>query len=122
MYTLHESEAKIISLPKRNIIPLVGTEGIISDKMSFGVAFLPPKSKMDPHKHINEEEIIYIIEGFGKVHFEDGVFEVIEPGTVIVAPKGMDHMLENESKSIMKWCFVFNPVVKIGKHVAIQDK
>ena len=99
MYTMHVSEARKVSLPKRDVYPMVGTEGIKSSQMSFGVAELPPKSKMDLHKHIDEEEIIFIIEGFGKVHFEDGSHEAIEPGIVIVAPKGIDHFMENESRN-----------------------
>ena len=116
MYTLHVSEVRKVSLPKRDVYPMVGTEGIKSSQMSFGIAELPPKSKMDPHKHIDEEEIIFITEGFGKVYFLDGSYESIEPGIVIVAPKGVDHFIENESKSPMRWCWVFNPPIKIGSH------
>lgn len=116
MYTLHISRVKKVKLPKRILYPMVGTEGIISERMSFGVAELPRKSKMDPHKHINEEEIIFIVEGFGEVHFADGNSEIIEPGTVIVAPKGIDHLIENKSSNTMRWCWVFNPPVKIGSH------
>ena len=47
--------------------------------------------------------------------FEDGSFESIESGTVIVAPKGVNHAIENLSKNTMKWCFCFNPPVKIKK-------
>ena len=118
MRVLHESDARVVPLPGRNVIPLVGTEGIISERMSFGVAYLPPLSKMDAHKHINEEEIIFIIDGSGKVHFGDGSSENIEPGSVIVAPNGMDHIMENTSKNTMKWCWAFNPVITIGKHTS----
>ncbi|MCL5069592.1 MAG: cupin domain-containing protein [Actinobacteria bacterium] len=116
MYVIHESQVKKVELPGRTLYPMVGPYGIKSERMTFGVAYLPPNSKMDPHKHINEEEIIYIIEGFGKVHFEDGNIEDIEPGSTIVAPKGMDHIMENSSKNTMKWCFCFNPIVRIGPH------
>ena len=102
-------------LPGRTSYRMVGFDGIKSDRMTFGVVHLPPLTKMDPHKHVDEEEIIYIIEGFGKVHFEDGSFEPIESGTVIVAPRGVNHAMENLSKNTMKWCFCFNPPVKIKK-------
>ena len=118
MYTLHYTEVKKIEMPGRVIYPMVGPDGIKSTQMSFGITLLPPKSKMEPHKHINEEEIIYIIDGFGKVYIGDDIVEVIEPGTVIVAPRGVNHIMENESSNTMKWCWVFNPPVKIGSHTS----
>lgn len=116
MHVLHFSEAKRVQLPGRTVYTMVGTDGVKSIQMSFGVGELPAKSKMAPHKHINEEEIIYIYEGFGNVYIGNDIVERIEPGTVIVAPRGVDHIIENESKNVMKWCWVFNPPVKIGSH------
>ena len=121
MYTLHVSRAKKFDLPGRTVYSMVGHHGIKSNQMAFGIAELPPRSKMDPHKHIDEEEIIYITEGFGKVHIGKDLVELLEPGTVIVAPRGVDHTIENESNNIMKWCWVFNPPVMIGSHAAYKD-
>ena len=118
MFTIHISQAKMIDLPGRLIYSMVGYDGIKSDRMSFGIAELPSKSRMDPHKHINEEEIIYIIEGFGKVYIGEDIVEPLEPGSVIVAPREVDHAIENEGRNVMKWCWVFNPPVKIGGHAA----
>ena len=56
MYTLHYTEVKKIEMPGRVIYPMVGPDGIKSTQMSFGIALLPPKSRMEPHKHINEED------------------------------------------------------------------
>jgi quercetin dioxygenase-like cupin family protein len=112
MYTLHISQAQKAELQGRTSYRMVGYDGIKSDRMTFGVCCLPPLSKTNPHKHLDEEEIIYITEGFGRVHFEDGGIESIEPGTVIVAPKGVNHTIENISRNTMKWCFCFNPPVK----------
>ena len=122
MYTLHISKAKKVNLPGRIIYPMVGHDGIKSERMTFGIADLPPKTKMDPHMHSEEEEIIYIIEGFGKLYIGKDIVEDIEAGTVIVAPKNIDHYMENESNSEMRWCFCFNPPVKIGSHTGSKDK
>ena len=116
MYTLHYLESKKINLPGRTVYSMVGFDGIKSDQMAFGIAELPPESIMDPHKHIDEEEIIFIYEGFGKLHVGDDIVEELQPGTVIVAPQGLDHTIENESKNVMRWVWVFNPPVKIGSH------
>ncbi len=121
MYTLHTSIAKKVVLPGRTVYPMVGYDGIKSNQMAFGIAELPSQSKMDPHKHINEEEIIYIYEGFGKVYIGENIVEPLEPGTVIVAPRGVNHTIQNESKNLMKWVWVFNPPVKIGSHTNKQN-
>lgn len=120
MNTIHISKADRFELPGRVVYSMVGFNGIKSNRMSFGVAELPPKSKMEPHKHVIEEEIIYIIEGFGKLYVGKDVIEKIEPGTVIVAPKNIKHTIENESSNIMRWCWVFNPPVKIGSHATSE--
>lgn len=113
---LHISKAKKVDLPGREAYPMVGPDGIKSNRMTFGVAVIPPKVKLEPHKHIKEEEIIYIMEGFGKLYIGSDVIEAIEPGTVMVAPKNVYHTIKNESNNVMKWCFCFNPPVKIGSH------
>lgn len=122
MYTLHISNAKKIELPGRTVYPMVGYDGIKSDQMAFGIAELPPHSKMDPHKHIDEEEIIFIYEGFGKLYIGEDIVELLEPGTVIVAPRGVYHTIENKSRNVMKWAWVFNPPVKIGNHTTSRGK
>ena len=122
MYTLHTSNAKKIELSGRIVYPMVGYDGIKSDKMAFGIAELPPHSKMDPHKHTDEEEIIFIYEGFGKLYIGEDIAELLEPGTVIVAPRGVYHAIENKSRNVMKWTWVFNPPVKIGNHTTSRGK
>lgn len=59
MYTFHISKAKKISLPGRDVYPMVGPDGIRSERMTFGVARLSPKQKMPPHKHVNERNNIH---------------------------------------------------------------
>ncbi len=48
MYTLHYSKSKKFDLPGRVVYSMVGNHGIKSDRMSFGIAELPPKTKMEP--------------------------------------------------------------------------
>ena len=67
------------------------------------------------------KEILYIYEGFGKLYVGDDIVEDLEPGTAIVAPKGIAHSIENQSNNVMKWVWVFNPPVKTGSHTASED-
>lgn len=115
MYSLHISKAKKFNLKHRKIYSMVGTGGIKSERMSFSIVDIPPKTKLEPHKHIDNEEIIYIIEGFGKVYIDSGIntVEDIEVGTVIVVPKNADHFIENESKNVMRWCGCLSPPINL---------
>jgi quercetin dioxygenase-like cupin family protein len=118
-YTLHVSSAEEIKLKGRNVYPMVGRNGLKSEKMTFGIARLEPKETMSPHKHASEEEIIYITKGFGKLFIAGGDTEALEPGTAIVAPLNVEHYIQNESQDIMEWCFCFHPPVDIGEKGAV---
>ncbi len=50
------------------------------------------------HTHETSSEIIYILEGRGKVLY-DGEYEQIEKGMCHYCPKGHSHSLINESES-----------------------
>ena len=60
--------------------------------------------------------MLYLIEGYGKIQIGDEDREIIESGTLVFCPKGINHTIENESKNIMKWCFCFIPPTKIEDH------
>lgn len=48
------------------------------------------------HTHETNSEIIYILEGKGKVYY-DGAFEVVEKGSCHYCPMGHSHSLINDS-------------------------
>ena len=118
MLTLHVSQAKITEGPGVKAYWLAGYEGIRSNSLSFGLVELLPETKIEFHKHTEEEELIFIIEGHGKVQLEDGDPEVIKPGTTAVFPKNTNHFIENESKNVMKWCYCFIPPTSIEDHIS----
>lgn len=108
MYSLHKSEAKALDLPGRTVHVLVGSEKLSSDRMTFGVTEVPPNTSMSPHSHEVEEEIVYVMEGFGEAQVGDSV-EKLEPGTAVVFPVGVRHTIANQSKNVMKFTFCFSP-------------
>lgn len=114
MYTLHKSEAKMLDLPGRTVYILVGNEKLSSDRMTFGVTEVPPQTSMSPHTHQCEEEIIFIMEGYGEVDV-GGSIEKLEPDTVIKLPVGIEHTIRNDSSNTMKFTFCFNPCRDFSK-------
>ena len=114
MYSLNVSQVKALNLPGRKVKVLVGNEKISSKYMSVGITELPPHKEMIPHTHKEEEEIIVVIQGNGKVKVGDSV-EKLEPNTAVVFPKGKSHMIINESNEVMKFIFCFSPCHDFGK-------
>ena len=115
MNTVQEKKVEWLELPGRRCRVMVGGSCLKANNLTFGVAEVPPKSKMSPHQHEREEEIIYILRGWGEV-FIDGVAEKLEEGTVICLRVGSEHYIENKSEEAMKFVFVFSPPVKIGSY------
>ena len=114
MYTLHFEEGRRLELPGRTVTVLVGNEKMQSDLMTFGVTEVPPKSRMDPHNHV-QEEIIYIMQGYGEVVI-NGQAEELKPGTVIKLVDDCEHYIENKSDETMRFTFCFHPTVQVGSY------
>lgn len=116
MYTEQLKNLKFIFLPKRKIKVLIGgNSSLQSNHITFGVTTVSPKTKMDSHTHNKEEEIIYILSGYGYVEI-DNKKENIKEGTVIKLPVGCLHCISNQSDEEMNFTFCFNPPVEIGSY------
>lgn len=115
MYTLNEKDVPEINLPGRTCQVMVGSNNLIAKNITFGIAKVPPHGKMSPHTHKKEEEVIYIIKGYGHVII-DKRKEALEPGSVIYLPVGSEHFVHNEGADIMKFIFAFSPPVKVGSY------
>ncbi len=57
---------------------------------------LEPGAYIGYHQHETNSEIIFILEGTGKVRYDDGV-EPLGPGSCHYCPKGHYHSLINDS-------------------------
>ena len=113
MYSLHQSQAKVLNLPGRVVKVLVGNGKLSSKHMTLGITEVPPQSSMTPHAHQGEEEIIVIIQGFGEVNV-GGTTEKLEPSTAVVFPDGVTHAISNMSNDVMRFVFCFYPCHNFG--------
>ncbi|MDD6237522.1 MAG: cupin domain-containing protein [Clostridiales bacterium] len=57
---------------------------------------LEPGASIGMHTHETGSEILYILQGNGKMIYDDTV-ETLEPGTCHYCPKGHSHSLINDS-------------------------
>ena len=71
----------------------------VNDKPSninvYAKIIVHPHSSIGRHEHINDAEIIYCLEGCGKV-YDNGTYKLLKPGMVNVCLKG-PHELINDS-------------------------
>jgi mannose-6-phosphate isomerase-like protein (cupin superfamily) len=86
-----------ISKAKHNI------EGI-----SFCVEDQSPGRKMRIHKHLNNDELIFIHKGEGTMTLDDQSIEV-KTGDVVFVPRGTWHGLDNTGKENLIMIFQYTP-------------
>ena len=63
---------------------------------------LVPGASIGLHKHEGSSEVIYILEGNGKVLY-DGEYETVTTGMVHYCPEGHEHSLINDSDEDLKF-------------------
>jgi quercetin dioxygenase-like cupin family protein len=108
---MHESDAAELDLPGRHLTWLVSDKPgtLASRQCSACVIRVPPGERVRPaHSHPNGEEVIYIITGTGRVLVGEDVSPV-GPGSVVLFPQGVVHMLHNTGADEMKVVCFFAP-------------
>ena len=68
----------------------------VDDKNKIMLGRLEPGASIGLHRHETSSEIIYILQGKGKV-FCDGEYETLKSGACHYCPKGHEHSLINDS-------------------------
>ena len=63
---------------------------IIAELNDSQVKLAKVKGEFVWHKHDNEDELFFVIEGKLKIELRDKVLE-LEPGELVVIPKGVEH-------------------------------
>lgn len=116
MHTIHEKEVPAKELPGRSHKMIIGPDNFGKAKnMCFGIAVFPANKHAPAHAHLNEEEIIYILEGSGEIYF-DGKPEQVKSGTCVYIPPTVEHSINNKSDVSMKLVYVFSPPVVQGSY------
>jgi quercetin dioxygenase-like cupin family protein len=110
--TIHVDRVGAKQLPGRVVRVL--SEALPVKNLTFGVCDVPAKSEMLPHSH-EQEEVIFILEGYGHVTI-DGKEEKVQPGTFVHFASGVEHFTANESDRFMRFVFSFSPPVIVGSY------
>ena len=114
--TIHESDAAALDLPGRNLRWLVSNTGLDANNCSACVILVAPGERVRPaHSHPNGEEVIYIIQGTGRVMVSGDVAPV-RAGSTVLFPQGAVHMLHNTGTEEMKVVCFFAPATNLDNY------
>ncbi|MBN2324821.1 MAG: cupin domain-containing protein [Spirochaetes bacterium] len=107
---VNEEDVKEHDLPGRYLRWLISPELTGAKYNSVCVIRVHPGGTVKPaHSHPEGEEVIYIIEGRGRV-LVDGKIQTVRKGTAVLFPEGSVHMLQNTGGEEMKViCFYAPP-------------
>jgi len=78
------------------------------DGISFCVEDQAPGRKMRIHKHLNNDELIFIHKGEGTLTLDEEVIAV-KTGDVVFVPRGTWHGLDNTGKENLLMVFQYSP-------------
>ncbi|RYE56071.1 MAG: cupin domain-containing protein, partial [Sphingobacteriales bacterium] len=78
------------------------------NEVSFCTEDMTPGRKMRVHKHLNNDELIFINKGEGKLTLDENVYDV-KTGDVVFVPRGIWHGLDNSGSEDLRMVFQYTP-------------
>jgi len=113
---LHEDDVEALGLPGRQLSWLVAPGALSADHCSACMIRVAPGDKVWPaHSHPNGEEVIYIIQGSGRV-LVNGEVAPVRAGTTVLFPRGAVHMLHNTGSEQMNVVCFFAPPTNLENY------
>lgn len=89
---------------------LVDKESVPECKnISMGLGIYREGEKAEMHSHAEEEEVMYFLEGEGKITLADGTEQKLEEGIITYCPPGEEHKIENTGAGNLVFIFVYSP-------------
>lgn len=77
-------------------------------EFSLLTEIIPPGDFIPEHKHLNEDEFIFIYRGMAEVQIADEV-KTIQPGGIAYIPRGNWHGLKNNGNDYVHMFFGYSP-------------
>ena len=117
MKIIHENDVAEKAVPGRFLRWIVDkNSGLESEFLSCCIMRVEPGSTVQPaHSHPNGEELIYLIEGEGKVYV-DGVIKPVKQGSAVLFEQGSIHMVRNSGTKEMKVACFFAPASNLDEY------
>lgn len=118
---INERDGDHVQLAGRLVNWLQTPEKTGGSYCSVCVVTYDPGARAKPaHAHDNGEETIYVESGSGKVKVGDEVFP-LEPGSLVLFPQGVPHMVYNTSDEPLKLVCFYAPVQEAIEYTYYED-
>jgi quercetin dioxygenase-like cupin family protein len=118
---INENKVEAIELPGRRLQWIVTRDNTNAQHCTMCVIHVQPGETVRPaHSHPNGEEVIYILQGSGRVMIE-GVVEAVQEGCAVLFPQGCIHMLQNNGAKEMKVACFFAPPSDLSTYRFFED-
>jgi quercetin dioxygenase-like cupin family protein len=118
---IDENSIEALDLPGRRLRWVVTNENTNAQHCTMCVIQVQPGQTVRPaHSHPNGEEVIYIVQGSGRVMIDGEVGSVGE-GSAVLFPQGSIHMLQNSGDKVMKVACFFAPPSDLSTYRFFED-
>jgi quercetin dioxygenase-like cupin family protein len=118
---IDETSIEALELPGRRLRWVVTKENTNAQHCTMCVIQVLPGQTVRPaHSHPNGEEVIYIVQGSGRVMIDGTVGPVCE-GSAVLFPQGSIHMLQNSGDKVMKVACFFAPPSDLSTYRFFED-
>ncbi len=118
----HEIKGERFEKPYARVIKHIAAPWTLgTTKMWLGMSKIDPNSCSNPHTHSDQEEIFYVVSGYGQIRVEDEVADV-GPGSCVLAPIGQEHQLINNHDETLKVVAVISPPFELNQFDAAHLK
>lgn len=114
MYARHENDVLPRILRGRKVKTLLD-QSMGCRNLCMGIAVFDEPGRAPGHVHQEEEETIYILSGYGRIHLGSQV-EELRPGVAVYIPAQVEHSIENTGNEPIKLVFAFSPPVVSGNY------
>jgi quercetin dioxygenase-like cupin family protein len=116
-----ETTIEALNLPGRNLRWIITKDNVNAHHCTMCMIEVEPGQTVRPaHSHPNGEEVIYIIQGSGRVMI-DGTVEPVKMGCAVLFPQGSIHMLQNSGDVLMKVACFFAPPSDLSTYKFFDD-
>lgn len=118
---VEENSIEPLTLPGRDLRWIITKKNVNAQHCTMCVIEVSPGQTVRPaHSHPNGEEVIYIIQGSGRVMI-DGIVEPVKHGSAVLFPQGSVHMLQNSGDVQMKVACFFAPPTTLDNYKFFED-
>jgi uncharacterized cupin superfamily protein len=99
----HWRESNLMKIPNTNLAEQLGTE-----KLGARLWRLPPFSANTWHRHVEQDELYFVLEGTGRIRVGGDTLTVPKYGAVLVTPSALRQVFNDTSDEVL-WLILGAP-------------